>query len=102
MASLEGAKGGEVALVVEGEFQGGNILWIAMREVGEVAFADVRAVAVRLAEVDRLIDFVVSRGPGSAGHVYVHTMKHKIGMSRKQFTINRGDTYLHFRGQKPA
>ena len=57
---------------------------VAMGEVGDVAFADVRAVAVGLAEVDGLVDFAVGRRPGSARHIHVHIIKQLIQMSSKK------------------
>jgi len=43
-----------------------------MSEIGDVAFANVRAVAEGLAEIDGLISFAVGGGPGGAGYVHVH------------------------------
>jgi len=66
---VEGTEGREVALELEGEFEGGNLLGVAMGEVGDVALADVRALAIGRAEVDGLLDLAVGRGPGGAGNV---------------------------------
>src|SRR5215475_5867591 len=49
---IEGAQCGEVPFELEGQLNGGDFLGVAMGEIGDVAFADVRAVAVRLAEID--------------------------------------------------
>jgi hypothetical protein len=72
---VEGTEGREVALELEGEFEGGNLLGVAMGEVGDVALADVRALAIGLAEVDGLVDLAVGRGPGGAGYVHDYIIR---------------------------
>ena len=72
---IEGAERGKVALELEGQFDGGDLFGIAMGEVGDIAFADVRAVAVGLAEIDGLIGFAVGRGPEGAGDVHVYMLQ---------------------------
>jgi len=47
-----------------------------MGEVGDIAFTDVVAVAVGLAEVDGLVGLAVGGGPGGAGDVHVHIIRH--------------------------
>ncbi|HJY91206.1 MAG TPA: hypothetical protein VJ255_13045, partial [Candidatus Acidoferrum sp.] len=61
---FEGSESGEIVFVTKGEFDGGNFLGIAMGEVGNIAFADVRAIAIRLAEIDGFIGLAVGGGPG--------------------------------------
>jgi hypothetical protein len=43
-----------------------------MGEIGDIAFADVRAVAIRLAEMNGLVGFAIGGRPGGAGHIHVH------------------------------
>jgi hypothetical protein len=62
---------GQVAFVLEGQFDGGDLLGIAMGKVGDLAFADAGADAVGLAEVDGGIDCAVGGAPGGAGDVHV-------------------------------
>jgi hypothetical protein len=71
---VERGEDGEVALVLKSEFDGGDFAGIAMGEVGDIAFADVGAVAERLAEVDGSVGFAVGGGPGGAGDIHVHTI----------------------------
>ena len=66
------SKSGEIVFVTKSEFDGGNFFGIAMGEVGNIAFADVRAIAIRLAEIDGFIGLAVGGGPGSAGNIHVH------------------------------
>jgi len=42
---VEGPEDGEISLVLEGEFDGGDLAGIAMGEVGDIAFANAVAVA---------------------------------------------------------
>ena len=69
---VERGEDGEVALVLEGEFDGGDFAGIAMGEVGDIAFADAGAVAEGLAEVDGSVGFAVGGGPSGAGDIHVH------------------------------
>ena len=69
---VEGAKGGQITLVLQRQLEGSNLLGISMGEVGDVAFANVRALAVRLAEVDGLINFAVGGRPGSPRYIHDH------------------------------
>jgi hypothetical protein len=69
---VEGAEDGEIALVAEGEFDGGDLAGIAMGEVGDVAFANAAAIAEGLAEVDGGVGFAVGGGPGGAGYMHDH------------------------------
>jgi hypothetical protein len=69
---VERGEDGEVVLVLKSEFDGGDFAGIAMGEVGDIAFADVGAVAEGLAEVDGSVGFAVGGGPGSAGDIHVH------------------------------
>ena len=48
---------------MESEFDGSDFLGIAVGEVGDIAFANVGAVAVGLAEEDGLVDFAVGAMP---------------------------------------
>ena len=73
---VEGAERGEVVFEAESEFDGGDLFGVAMGEVGDVAFADVGAVAIGLAEVDGLVGFAVGGGPGGAGYVHVHIIRY--------------------------
>src|ERR1035437_7333037 len=75
MYAVEGGKGGEIALVLKGEFDGGDLGGIAVGEVGDVAFFDFAVLAERFAEVDGLVGFAVGGGPEGAGYVHVHTIK---------------------------
>ena len=75
---VERAEGGQVTLASESQFDSGDLLGVGMGEVGDVAFADVRPVAVGLAQVDGLVDLAVGRGPGSARHIHVHTVQQYI------------------------
>src|ERR1019366_5660940 len=43
--AVEGGKGGEIALVLKGEFDGGDLGGIAVGEVGDVAFFDFAVLA---------------------------------------------------------
>ena len=72
---IERAESGQVALELEGQFDGGNFVGVAMGEVGDVAFADAVAVAVGRAEVDGLIGLAVGGGPGGAGDVDVQIIR---------------------------
>jgi hypothetical protein len=69
---VERAEGGQVALMLQRQFERGNLLGVSMGEVGEVALADVGALAVGLAEVDGLINFAVGGGPGSTRYIHDH------------------------------
>lgn len=62
----------QIALKPEGEFDGGNLLRIAVGEVSDVAFADMGAVAVGLAEVNGEVGFAVGGGPGGTGDLHDH------------------------------
>ena len=73
---VERTEGRKVALALQGEFDGGDRFGIAMGEVGDVAFADVVAVAEGLAEVDGLVGLAVGGGSGGAGNVHVHRIRH--------------------------
>src|ERR1017187_1454621 len=48
--AVEGGKGGEIALVLKGEFDGGDLGGIAVGEVGDVAFFDFAVLAEGFAE----------------------------------------------------
>jgi hypothetical protein len=48
--------------VTKSEFDGGNFFGIAMGEVGDIPFADVRAIAIGLSEVDGFIGLAVGGG----------------------------------------
>ena len=69
---VERAEGGQIALMLQRQFDGGNLLGISMSEVSDVALADVGALAVGLAEVDGLIDFAIGGRPGSTRYIYDH------------------------------
>ena len=75
MDAVEGGEGGEVALVLEGEFDGGDLGGIAVGEVGDVAFFDFAVLAEGFAEVDGLVGFAVGGGPAGAGDVHVHNIR---------------------------
>src|SRR5450756_3208753 len=75
MYAVEGGKGAEIALVLEGEFDGGDLGGIAVGEVGDVAFFDFAVLAEGFAEVDGLVGFTVGGGPACASYVHVHTIK---------------------------
>src|SRR5450756_233456 len=70
--AVERGEGGEIALVLEGEFDGGDLGGIAVGEVGDVALFDFAVLAKGFAEVDGLVDFAVGRGPEGASYVHVH------------------------------
>ncbi|PYT30085.1 MAG: hypothetical protein DMG57_09530, partial [Acidobacteria bacterium] len=55
--------------------------------VGDIAFANVGAVAVGLAEEDGLVDFAVGGGPGGAGDVHVHMIRHKHSFNNENIAI---------------
>jgi len=74
--AVEGGEGAEIALVLEGEFDGGDLGGIAVGEVGDVAFFDFAALAEGFAEVDGLVGFAVRGGLEGAGYVHVHIIKH--------------------------
>ena len=71
---VERAEGGQIALMLQRQFEGGNLLGIRMGEVGNVALADVGALAVGLAEVDGLINFAVGGQPGSTRYIHDHIL----------------------------
>jgi len=75
--AVERGEGAEIALVLEGEFDGGDLGGIAVGEVGDVAFFDFAVLAEGFAEVDGLVGFAVGGGPEGAGYVHVHTIKQK-------------------------
>jgi len=52
---VERAEDSQVALELERQFDGGDLFGVAVSEVGEIAFADVVAIAVGLAEVDGFV-----------------------------------------------
>ena len=54
--AVERGEGGQIALVLEGEFDGGDLGGIAVGEVGDVAFLDFAVLAEGFAEVDRLVN----------------------------------------------
>jgi len=66
------AEGSQVALEPESEFDGRDLFGIAMGEVGDIAFANVVAVAVGLAEVDGLAGFALEEGQ-AAREMYMST-----------------------------
>jgi hypothetical protein len=72
---IEGTEGRQVALEVEGEFDGGDLVGIAMGEVGDIAFVDAAALAVGLTEVDGLVGLTIGGRPGGAGYVHVHIIR---------------------------
>src|ERR1019366_7185240 len=74
--AVERGEGGEIALVFEGEFDGGDLGGIAVGEVGDVAFFDFAVLAEGFAEVDGLVGFAVGGGPASAGYMHVHIITH--------------------------
>src|ERR1017187_566523 len=77
-------EGGEIALVLEGEFDGGDLGGIAVGEVGDVAFFDFAVLAEGFAEVDGLVGFAVGGGPASADYVHFHTIKHYSPIINRQ------------------
>ena len=72
---VERSEDGEVALVLEGEFDGSDFAGIAVGEIGDIAFADVGALAEGLAEVDGRVGLAVGGGPGGAGELHVHRIQ---------------------------
>ena len=68
--------------MTKSEFDGGNFFGIAMGEVGDIPFADVRAIAIGLAEVDGFIGLAVGGGPGSPGDIHVHKIHETIYQSK--------------------
>src|SRR5450756_1100708 len=87
MYAVEGGKGAEIALVLEGEFDGGDLGGIAVGEVGDVAFFDFAVLAEGFAEVDRLVGFAVGGGPEGAGYVHVHTIKQYCPIINRTYRI---------------
>src|ERR1035441_10301047 len=85
--AVEGGEGGEIALVLEGEFDGGDLGGIAVGEVGDVAFFDFAVLAEGFAEVDGLVGFAVGGGPASAGYVHVHRIKHYSPIINRQLRL---------------
>src|ERR1035438_8213246 len=85
--AIEGGEGGEIALVLKGEFDGGDLSGIAVGEVGDVAFFDFAVLAEGFAEVDGLVGFAVGGGPASAGNVHVHTIKHYSPIINRQLRL---------------
>ena len=79
---FERSQSGEIVFVTKGEFDGGNFFGIAMGEVGDIAFADVRAIAIGLSEVDGFIGLAVGGGPGSAGDIHVHKIHDQYTKAR--------------------
>ena len=74
--AVERGEDGEIALVFEGEFDGGDLGGIAVGEVGDVAFLDFAVLAEGFAEVDGLVGLAVGGGPAGAGYVHVHIIRH--------------------------
>ena len=88
MNAVEGGEGGEVALVLEGEFDGGDLGGIAVGEVGDVAFFDFAVLAEGFAEVDGLVGLAVGGRPAGAGDMHVHNIR------QKRPIININQAYL--------
>jgi hypothetical protein len=78
---VERAEGGQVAFELQGQFDGRNLGGVTVGEVGDIAFADPIAVALRLAEVDRLVDLAIGRGPGSAGDMHAYILWENCSIS---------------------
>ena len=76
--AVEGGEGGQIALVLEGEFDGGDFGGIAVGEVGDIAFSDFAVLAEGFAEVDGLVGFTVGGGPAGAGYMHVHIIQHNM------------------------
>ena len=72
---VEGAEGRQVALELQRQFDGRDLLGIAMGEVGDIALADALTLTVGLAEINRLIDFAIGRGPESVCYIHVHIIR---------------------------
>jgi hypothetical protein len=96
---IERAQGGKIAFELEGEFDGGDLFGIAVGEIGDIAFADVRAVALGLAEIDGLVGFAVGGRPGSAGHVHVQINIRTTCQIQGEISPL---ACLHIKGQNPA
>jgi hypothetical protein len=65
--AVERGEGCQIAFVLEGEFDGGDLGGIAMAEVSNIAFFDFAVLAEGFAEVDGFVDFAVGGGPAGAG-----------------------------------
>ena len=85
--AVEGGEGGQIALVLEGEFDGGDLGGIAVGEVGDVAFFDFAVLAEGFAEVDGLVGFSVGGGSASAGYIHVHTIQHKHPIISRKYGL---------------
>jgi hypothetical protein len=81
---VERAEGGQIALMLQRQFEGSNLLGISMGKVGDVALADVGALAVGLAEVDGLLNFAVGGRPGSTRYIHDHII-HKNNQVIKEY-----------------
>ena len=64
-----------------------------MGEVGDIAFANMRAVPIGLAEVDGFVGFAVGGGPRGAGEIHVHIIKGKQGTLSSTNSYNM--PYMH-------
>ena len=82
--TVEGGEGGQIALVLEGEFDGGDGSGIAVGEVGDIALLDFAVLAEGFAEVDGLVDFAVGGGPEGAGYIDVHIMQQDLPVIKRQ------------------
>ena len=82
---IQRAERGKVAFELEGQFDGGDFFGIAMGEIGDIAFADVGALAVGLAEMDGLIGFAIGGRPESAGDVHVYIIYASIQLYKPGF-----------------
>ena len=99
---LERAENGQVAFVAESEFEGGDFLGVVVGEVDEIAFADMGAVAVGLAEEDGGVDLAVGGGPGSTGDVHVHMITEIMRKINSKMNIYDIYTCLQFEPKNPS
>src|SRR5450756_918651 len=100
MYAVEGGKGAEIALVLEGEFDGGDLGGIAVGEVGDVAFFDFAVLAEGFAEVDGLVGFAVGGWPACAGYMHVHIITHYCSIKNiSAYIYIKHYACLHISGQ---
>jgi hypothetical protein len=74
--SVERGEDGQIALMLQGEFDRGDLGGIAVAEVGDIALFDLAVLAEGFAEVDGLVGLAVGGGPAGASDVHVYTIKH--------------------------
>jgi hypothetical protein len=79
----------------EGEFHGGDFLFGAVGEVGDVASFDLGALATRVAEVDGLVDLAVRGGPRGAGDVPAYIIEGQAATIKRKQHTNRNNACLH-------